>query len=383
MQDFVDFVRGIYRNSGFIPLHEPVFIGNEKKYLIESIDSGYVSSVGKFVDQFEEAVVNYTGAKYAVAVMNGTSALHTGLILAQVERDDEVITQPFTFVATANAISYTGAKAIFVDIDKDTLSLSPEKLEVFLKKKTKKNKNGDTINTITGRKIRSCIPMHTFGHPGRIDDILNICHEFNIPVIEDACESMGSFYKGKHTGTSGLIGTLSFNGNKTITTGSGGMILTNDENIAKMAKHISTQAKVPHPFEYVHDQIGYNYRMSNLSAAVGLAQLEKLDQFIRLKRKLSIMYQEFFNDSDILYFTEPVNSISNYWLNAIILESLEFRNDFLNFTNKQGIMTRPAWELLNKLKMFNKFQVENIDNAEWIASRLVNIPSSVNYNEAE
>lgn len=377
MQAFVDFVRDIYQRSDFIGLHEPVFRGNEKKYLNECIDSGYVSSVGKFVDLFEKSIADYTGSKYAVAAVNGTAALHMALILSGVTAEDEVLTQPLTFVATANAISYIGASAVFIDIDRDTLSLSANKLEDFLKTRTFFDKHGYTINSSTKKRIRCCIPMHTFGHPAKIDRIADLCKQYNITLVEDSCESIGSYYKGQHTGTFGSLGTLSFNGNKTITTGSGGMILTNDEQLARKAKHLTTQAKVAHPYEYVHDHIGYNYRLSNVSAAIGVAQVEQLDEFISKKRDLAKKYQQFFRESGIQFVTEPSDSVSNYWLNAILLENKKERNDFLDFTNKNGVMTRPAWELMNKLTMFKQFQTENIETAEWIADRLVNIPSTV------
>ncbi len=383
MQDFIDFVRKLYGKDGFIALHEPLFLGNEKKYLNECIESGFVSSVGKFVDRFEESVAAYTGSRYAIAVTNGTAALHTALILSGVGRGDEVITQPLTFVATTNTISYLGAKPVFIDIDRDTLSLSPGKLEEFLSGSTYVTDEGHTVNKHTGRTIRCCVPMHTFGHAGRLDEILAVCREHNIVVIEDAAESIGSYYKGIHTGTLGHIGILSFNGNKTITSGNGGMILTADEKTARRAKHITTQAKIPHPWEYVHDETGYNYRLSNVSAAIGLAQVEQLPGFIRTKRKLAMLYKEFFENSSYSFFLEPEHSESNYWLNALLLGSREQRDKFLAFTNKNGVMTRPAWELASNLIMFRDAHKENLDNAKFIAERLVNIPSSVIKNDLD
>ena len=274
-QETIKFIRKVYNKPiGFIPLHEPIFGGNEKKYLMECIDSTFVSSVGKYVTQFEEMMAEYTGSKYAVATVNGTAALHIALLLSGVKENDEVITQPLTFVATANAISYTGAKPIFIDVDRNTMGLSPQSLKEWLKQSTIKRFNKttnqrETINKETGKQISACIPMHTFGHPCRIDEIKIICDEYNISLIEDAAESLGSTYRGKHTGTFGLFGTLSFNGNKTITTGGGGMLLTNDKELAKKAKHITTTAKQPHKWEYIHDVIGYNYRLTNLAAALG------------------------------------------------------------------------------------------------------------------
>ena len=373
---FINFVKGIYKTDEFIPLHEPRFIGNEKKYLNECIDSTFVSSVGKFVDLFEKNIAEYTGSKYAIACVNGTAALHIALILSGVKQDDEVITQPLTFIATANAISYTGAKPVFIDVDKETMGLSPEKLKLFLKEKTILTEDG-CINKETGRTIKACVPMHTFGHSAKIDKIKEICDEYNITLIEDAAESLGSFYKGQHTGTFGKFGTLSFNGNKTITTVGGGMILTNDAEFAKLAKHLTTQAKVPHNREYVHNFIGYNYRLPNINAALGVAQLEQLPNFLINKRNLASKYKTFFENTDINFITEPENSTSNYWLNTVLLKNRTERDNFLKFTNENGIITRPVWELMSRLAMFKDCQVENIENSVWLADRLVNIPSSV------
>ena len=372
----IELIQQTYNTKEFIPLHEPRFRGNEKKYLNECIDSTFVSSVGKFVDLFEEKIAEYTGAKYAVAAVNGTAALHIALQLVGVKENTEVITQALTFIATANAISYTGAKAIFIDVDRDTMGLSPEKLDFFLKSKTYK-KGGSTYNKKTNKKISAVIPMHTFGHPARISEIKEICEEYNIALIEDAAESLGSFYKGKHTGTFGKIGTLSFNGNKTITTGGGGMIITDDEKLAKLAKHITTQAKVPHKWNYEHDYIGYNYRLTNLAAALGVAQIEQLPQIIKSKRELANKYIKFFKNTHIQFCKEPADSESNYWLNAVILKDREERDEFLEYTNKNGVMTRPIWELMNRLPMFKDWQCENIENSEWLVDRVVNIPSSV------
>jgi len=375
--NFVNFVKKIFKTTDFIPLHEPRFIGNEKKYLNECIDSTFVSSVGKFVDLFEDNIAKYTGAKYAIACVNGTAALHIALVLSNVTQNDEVITQPLTFVATVNAISYTRAKPVFIDVDKDTLGLSPEKLETFLAENTYLDDFGFCHNKKTDKIIKACIPMHTFGHPARIDEIKFICDRYHITLIEDAAESLGSFYKNQHTGTFGKFGTLSFNGNKTITTGGGGMLLTNDTDLAKKAKHLTTQAKVPHKWEYIHDYIGYNYRLPNINAALGVAQLEQLPNFIKKKRQLATSYKNFFKDTDIQLIPEPQNSKSNYWLNFILLKNKEERNNFLKFTNENGVMTRPVWKLINRLDMFKDCQVENIENAEWLADRVVNVPSSV------
>lgn len=376
-QNVVDFIQDIYKTKEFLPLHEPRFFGNEKKYVNDTIDSTFVSSVGKYVDQFEQMIAKFVGAKYAVATSNGTAALHIGLKLVGVDETCEVITQPLTFIATANAISYCNAKPIFVDVDKETLGLSPEKLELFLKEFSFINSDGECINKTTNKTIKACVPMHTFGHPCKIDEIVNICDRYNIAVVEDAAESLGSYHKGKHTGSFGKIGVFSFNGNKIITTGGGGMIVTDDEVLAKRAKHITTTAKVPHPYEYIHDEIGYNYRLTNLNAALGVAQVENLDIFIKKQRELACKYNTFFQNTDIEFVKEPKNSKSNYWLNAVILKDIQQRDEFLEYTNKRGIMTRSIWRLMNKLEMFENTQCGDLSNAKWLEDRVVNISSSV------
>ena len=375
-KDVINFIQKIYKTTSFIPLHEPKFIGNEKKYLNECIDSAFVSSVGKFVDEFEEKIANYTGAKYAIATSNGTSALHISLLLANVEQSDEVITQPLTFVATCNAISYCGANPVFVDVDKETMGLSPSALKTFLKNNTSII-GQQCINNSTGKVIKACVPMHTFGHPCRIDEIKDICDKYHIFLIEDAAESLGSIYKNKHTGTYGQVGVMSFNGNKIITAGGGGCIVTNDKTLAKKAKHLTTTAKVPHKWEFSHDMVGYNYRMPNLNAALLVAQLENLDGFIHKKRKLAHMYEEFYRNTDYSFIKESKDSKSNYWLNSIILNNKQQRDKFLNETNSQGVMTRPIWTLMNKLPMFEQAQCGDLTNSEWLEERVVNIPSSV------
>lgn len=376
-QYIIDKIRSIYReNENHIPLHTPLFIGNEKKYLEECIDSTYVSSVGKFVDLFEVKMSEYTGSKRAVVCVNGTNAIHLALKLVGVEQHDEVITQSLTFIATANAINYCGASPIFLDVDRSTMGLSPDALNKFLTVNTEIRNNG-CFNKLTGSRIRACVPMHTFGHPCRIDEIESICEKFKIELIEDAAESVGSLYKGRHTGTFGKIGVLSFNGNKTITTGGGGMLLFNDEELARKAKHLTTQAKVPHAWNFVHDEIGYNYRMPNINAALGVAQLESLDLFIERKRSLASEYEDFFRDKPLSFFREPENCRSNYWLNVILFETEKERDQFLIESNSQGVMTRPAWRLMNKLRMFENSQKDSLINSEWFEARLVNIPSSV------
>ena len=372
----VDFIKSVYKTDSFIPLHEPRFLGNEKKYLNECIDSTFVSSVGKFVDEFESKIADYSGAKYAVATSNGTSALHISLLISGVENGDEVITQPITFVATCNAISYCNAVPIFVDVDKETMGMSPQALQDFLVANTKV-KNQQCVNITTGNIIKACVPMHTFGHPCRIDEIQKICKEYHITLVEDSAESLGSLYNDQHTGVFGELGIISFNGNKIITSGGGGCILTNNEDLAIKAKHITTTAKEPHKWEYIHDMIGYNYRMPNLNAALIVAQLEQLEGFLKSKRSLAIMYKEFFKNNGIHFVTEPENAKSNYWLNSIILKNRNQRNSFLDEMNSQGIMTRPIWALMNKLPMFENAQCGDLTNAEWLEDCVVNIPSSV------
>jgi perosamine synthetase len=376
-QFIIDKIREIYHQpEGPVYLHEPLFIGNEKKYLEECIDSTFVSSVGKFVDLFEEKTAEYTGSKKAVVCNSGTNALHIALKLVGVEQGDEVITQPLTFIATANAISYCSATPVFVDVDKDTMGLSPQSLDAFLSKETEIKADG-CYNKFTGKRIKACVPMHTFGHPCRIDEIALICNKYKIELVEDAAESIGSYYKGQHTGTFGKIGILSFNGNKVITAGGGGMLLFNDETLAKRAKHLTTQAKVPHPWEFFHDEIGYNYRMPNINAALGVAQLESLDLFIKKKRILATAYMDFFKEKTVAFFHEPDHCVSNYWLNVILLDSEAERDIFLTESNGQRVMTRPAWRLMNKLPMFENCQHGDLSNSEWLEKRIVNIPSSV------
>ena len=375
-ENVINFIQETYKTKSFIPLYEPRFVGNEKKYLNECVDSTFVSSVGKFVNELEEKITNYTGVKYAIATSNGTSALHISLLLADVDQNSEVITQPLTFVATCNAISYCGAQPIFIDVDKDTMGLSPPALEYFLKNNTTV-KNQQCINNKTGKVIKACVPMHTFGHPCKIDEIKDICDKYHIFLIEDAAESVGSIYKGKHTGTFGQVGVMSFNGNKIITSGGGGCIVTNDKALAKKAKHLTTTAKVSHKWEFNHDMAGYNYRMPNLNAALLVAQLENLDNFISRKRKLASRYEEFFSDIDCIFVKESIVSKSNYWLNSIILKNKQQRDKFLDETNSNGVMTRPIWTLMNKLPMFEHAQCDDLKNSEWLEDRVVNIPSSV------
>ncbi|MGV1099872.1 LegC family aminotransferase [Thiovibrio sp. JS02] len=369
-------IRSLFPGRDFIPLHEPRFIGREKEYVAATIDSTFVSSVGKFVDRFEEMMRDYTGAGYAVATVNGTSALHAALLVAGVTAGDEVITQPLTFIATANAISYCGAQPVFLDVDRDTLGLSPAALDAFLKEHTEQ-RDGTCRNKRTGRRISACVPMHTFGLPCRIEALVEICRNHNLTLVEDAAESLGSTRAGKQTGTFGVLGAYSFNGNKTITCGGGGAIVTNDKALAAHAKHLTTTAKKPHPYLYEHDEVGYNYRMPNLNAALACAQLENLDRFLADKRELATAYREFFNRQAMAFVVEPEDTKANYWLNAILLENLATRDLFLAESNQAGVQTRPAWTLLNQLAIYGHCQTDALANATWLAERIVNIPSSV------
>jgi aminotransferase in exopolysaccharide biosynthesis len=375
-EEIVAFIKQRFGNPSFIPLHEPRFTGKEKEYLIDCIDSSYVSSVGRYVDEFEKMMREYTGAKYSVATVNGTAALHMSLILAGVKAGDLVITQALSFIATSNAITYLNAEPLYVDVDKSTLGLSPDALEDYLKEHAVV-RGDECFHKDSNRRIAACVPMHTFGFPCRIDIIAEVCSKYNIPLVEDAAESIGSSYRGKQTGTFGMLGAFSFNGNKTITCGGGGVIVTDNEAIAKRGKHLTTQAKVPHRWEYVHDEIGYNYRLPNLNAALACAQMEQLDKFIDQKRKLAAEYKGFFASKDVQFVEEPEGSRSNYWLAAILLNSREERDKFLGYSNDNGVMTRPAWTLMHKLEMFRNSLRGELVNSEYIEDRLVNIPSSV------
>jgi perosamine synthetase len=377
--NFSGFIRNLYGDADYIPLHEPRFIGCEKKLVIECLDSTFVSSSGNFIDQFEQELADFTNSKYAIATSSGTSALHISLILAGVKHDSEVITQSMSFVATCNAIRYCGAKPIFVDIDRNTLGLSADSLSEFLKTYAKIREN-KCINTLTNKHISSCVPMHTFGHPCEIDKIKEICSLWKIPLVEDAAESLGSTYKGKYTGTFGLLSAVSFNGNKIITAGGGGAILTNDFSLAKKAKHLVSTAKIPHKWEYKHDAIGYNYRMPNLNAALVCAQLKQLQNYLLNKRQTAGLYADFCHDNNLNFLLEVEGCKSNYWLNSIILKDQNEQQDFIRYTNKKGIGTRPTWSLLHKLKIFKKCFSMPQNNSTFYSERLVNIPSSVRIN---
>ncbi|TBL73001.1 LegC family aminotransferase [Paenibacillus thalictri] len=374
----IEAVESVINRSDFEPLHAPQFEGNEWKYVKDCLDTGWVSSVGKYVDLFEKMLADYTGTKHAIAVVNGTAALHVSLKLAGVVSDDEVILPAFTFIATANAISYCGAVPHFADIEFSTLGLDPEKLARYLSEITEMKEEG-CFNRITGRRIKAVVPMHTFGHPVDLDPLFEVCVKYRLELIEDAAESLGSYYKGKHTGHWGKLSALSFNGNKIITTGGGGAILTNDTILARQAKHITTTAKIAHAWEFVHDQIGYNYRLPNINAALGCAQLENLPEYIRLKRNLAERYANAFADiQGVKFFKEPPNSQSNYWLNVLILDEscASYRDELLAKTNQCGIMTRPAWRLMHQLDMFSQAPRMDLTNSEALSNRLINIPSS-------
>jgi len=375
MISFISHARAIFGDD-FIPLHRPLFVGNERQYLVDCIDSNFVSSVGEKVTEFEDKVAEFTGSKYAVATVNGTAALHVAIELVGVKPGDEVISQALTFIATCNAISYAGAEPLFVDVDLGTLGLSPTALKSFLEENAEK-REGETFNKLSGKRISACVPMHTFGFPCRIAEIAEICADWDIALIEDAAESLGSYVGSRHTGTFGAMGTLSFNGNKVITTGGGGMIITDDPILAQRAKHITTAARIPHPYEFVHDEIGYNYRMPNLNAALGCAQMERLREFLAIKTKLADQWGTFFDQNDVRFVKTIDGNKANHWLNTLVLDSKEDRDKFLEVTNDNGVMTRPIWTLMSKLSMFKDCQSDGLENSLWLEDRVVNIPSSV------
>ncbi|MFD2177626.1 LegC family aminotransferase [Veronia pacifica] len=373
--DLVDFVRDVYTSNAFIPLHAPEFNGNEKQYVSETIDSTFVSSVGQFVDEFEKRVVNYTGASAAVATVNGTAALHTALHLAGVRRGEIVITQALTFVATCNAIHHMGAEPAFVDVSPHSLGMCPKALDEFLHQHAVLRDDHCVIKC-TGQVARVVMPMHTFGHPVELDELLTVCQKWNLILVEDAAESLGSLYKGRHTGTYGDYAALSFNGNKVITTGGGGMVLCKSEISAERAKHLTTTAKISHPYEFYHDEAGFNYRMPNINAALGCGQIEKLDTLLQRKRRLALNYLSFFNGTDYRFVEEPDYAHSNYWLNAVLCPDKESRDQFLKVTNDAGVMTRPAWQLMHLLPMYSSALRGELTQSEYIAARLINLPSS-------
>ncbi|WDG08137.1 LegC family aminotransferase [Vibrio campbellii] len=371
----VEFVRDTYKTDEFIPLHAPTFDGNEKAYVMETIESTFVSSVGKFVDDFERKIETYTGTAKAVATVNGTAALHAALYMADVQRGDLVVTQALTFVATCNALYHMGAEPIFLDVSPVSLGLCPKAVDAFLEENAEVTDAG-CIYKKTGRRIKAVVPMHTFGHPVELDELVAVCLKWNITLVEDAAESLGSFYKGKHTGTIGDFGAVSFNGNKIITTGGGGMVLCKTQELGVRTKHVTTTAKVPHPYEFFHDEPGFNYRMPNLNAALGCAQMEVIELYLKQKRVLAESYNDFFKGSDIKFVTEPEYAQSNYWLNAIICSDKESREEILSVTNDSGVMTRPIWQLMHRLPMFENSIRGDLTYSEFIEAHLINLPST-------
>jgi perosamine synthetase len=379
MTDFnsvISFIKDQYKTESFIPLHVPHFGGNEKKYLLETIDSTFVSSVGAYVDQFELMMQGITQTQKAVAVVNGTAGIQVALRLVGVKAGDEVLTQALTFVATANAIAYQSATPVFLDVDLDTMGLSPKAVSQFLEEFGDLREDG-CYNRKTGKKISACVPMHTFGFPVHLDELIAVCNTWKIPVVEDAAESLGSEYKGKPTGSLGNVGVFSFNGNKIVTCGGGGAIVTNDISIGEKGKYLTTTAKIPHPYEYVHDEMGYNFRMPNLNAALACAQLEQLEGFLENKRKLAKEYESYFASNGIKFRTETPETKANYWLMSVELENKAERDLFLESTNADGVMTRPIWQLMYRLPMYDRCQRDENVNAEFLEERIVNIPSSV------
>ncbi|EDO8866672.1 aminotransferase LegC [Campylobacter coli] len=375
----ISFIKSLF-NKENIALHEPCFIGNEKKYLLECIDSGFVSSVGEFVTRFEEALKEKTKARFVIATNTGTAALHIALLANGIDENCEVITQSISFVATANAIAYTGAKPVFLDIDENTLSLSPKALEHFLENQTYQ-KDNLSYNKTTHKLIKACVIMHTFGLSAHIKAIKELCEKYHILLIEDAAEALGSTYENKALGTFGKCGILSFNGNKIITGGCGGAILSDDENLAKLARHLSTTAKIPHPYEYDHDRIAYNYRLCNINAAILFAGLENLELFLENKRELAKIYKDFFKNHDKCKFIdEKSNERSNFWLNTLLFKNENLRNIFLEECLKNNIFVRPIWKSLPSLKAFQNCQSDELINTKNLEKRLVNLPSSVRRN---
>ena len=373
------FVRELYNSDDFIPLHAPIFKGNEKRYLNETIDSTYVSSVGGYVDQFEQRVAEFVGAKHAIATVNGTAALHMALQLVGVEKNTEVITQSLTFVATCNAICYCNAVPVLIDVDRSTLGLSPAALADFLDEYCEMHDDGSCWNKETKRRVVACLPMHTFGFPVKLDEIKQICDRNGIALVEDAAESLGSFYKDKHTGMTGKAAAISFNGNKIITTGGGGMILTDDDELALRARHITTTAKRADQWEFVHDEVGYNYRLPNLNAALGVAQMERLSEHLKSKRKIAQAYQQWGNEKGVQFIADPLNARSNYWLNTMLLDDREERDQFLMQTNEAGVMTRPSWVPMHQLAMYKDLLTGSLCNTNILHECLLNVPSSASF----
>ena len=374
--EIIGFIKNQFHNKDFIPLHEPSFTGREKEYVLDTIESTFVSSVGAYVDKFEIMMSELSKTQKVVAVVNGTSALQVALRLSGVENGDEVLTQALTFIATVNAIIYNGASPVFLDVDLDTMGLSPNAVQAFFLE-FGELRDGICYNKKSNKKIAACMPMHTFGFPVHLEELIAICNKWNIPVVDDAAESIGSEYKGMPTGSFGKLGAFSFNGNKIVTSGGGGAIVTNDLQLGIKAKHLTTTAKVPHPYEYVHDEIGYNFRMPNLNAALACAQLEQLNSFIQNKRNLASEYNVFFESIGVKFRTELPDTKANYWLMCIELENTKDRDSFLKKTNEKKVMTRPIWQLIFKSPLYSNFQRDSQENAIYLENRIVNIPSSV------
>lgn len=372
---FVQTVKKQY-NQDFVPLHEPTFNEKELEYVTDCVKTGWVSSVGAYVTRFEEDLAKMVGVKRAVAVVNGTAALHIALKVVGVQPNEEVLMPALTFIATANAISYAGAVPHFVDVSESTLGLDPLKLDSYLAKIAVKE-NGVLINKETGRVIRAVVPMHTFGHPVELDELITVCEKYNLTLVEDAAESLGSYYKGKHTGSFGKVNAMSFNGNKIATTGGGGAILTDDEALADYAKHLTTTAKVPHKWEYVHDEIGYNYRMPNINAALGCAQLEKVNEFVESKRQLTTFYKKLVQElPGVHLFEEPRDTKSNYWLQTLLLDASIERDEVLAYLNDNGVMSRPIWQPMHYLEMYKDCPRGDLAVVENLNKRIVNVPST-------
>ena len=374
--EIIDFIKNQFPSKDFIPLHEPNFSGREKEYVLNTIESTFVSSVGAYVDKFEIMMADLSKTQKAVAIVNGTSALQVALRLSGVQNGDEVLTQALTFIATINAIIYNGATPVFLDVDLDTMGLSPNAVQAFLEEYGEL-REGVCYNKKTNKKIAACMPMHTFGFPVHLDELIIICKKWNISIVEDAAESIGSEYKGMPTGSFGKLGVFSFNGNKIVTSGGGGSIVTNDLDLGIKAKHLTTTAKVPHPYEYVHDEIGYNFRMPNINAALACAQLEQLNSFIQNKRNLAVEYSNYFESIGVNFRKELPNTKANYWLMCLELESKKDRDGFLKETNENKVMTRPIWQLIFKSPLYSSFQRDSQENAIYLEDRIVNIPSSV------
>lgn len=376
-KELTQFIKETYPEKDFIPLHEPFFDQSDENAVAECVRSTFVSSVGVSVNEIENMVANYCGAKFGVAVVNGTAALHIALVVAGVQENDEVITQALTFVATANAIKYCGAEPLFLDASKESLGLDPKALEKFFGENTFMDNEGRCINKSTERVIKACVPMHTFGHPVHMEEILSLCRKYNVLVIEDAAEALGSSLSSKKAGNLGDIGIFSFNGNKIITCGGGGIITTDNEEFARRAKHLTTTAKRPHDYEFFHDEIGYNYRMPNLNASLACSQMEKLESFLLAKRSIAQAYKTYCSQSGIKFLDERAGTNSNFWLNAVILDSIEERDFFLRYSNSHQVMTRPIWKLISDLPPYKHCYTDDLANSRYLYERVVNLPSSV------